>query len=183
MNKLHPSLWFVVKLVILYLVFYGLSLALIGCASPEGRFYFPFLAEKINLVEGYRMFLLKTSEIFARISGFESHVIPPYDLRVGDSGIRLVYSCMGYGLMSLWLALVIAFPSRWKQKIWPLIGGLILINLLNILRIGGLAMLYSEGKTEIFNWIDHHTLFNTVVYGVMFVFFVFWIRKIGYVKN
>jgi exosortase/archaeosortase family protein len=90
---------------------------------------------------------------------------------------------MGYGLMSLWLALVIAYPSRWKQKILPLAGGLILINLLNILRIGGLAMLYTEGKTEIFSWIDHHTLFNTIVYIAMFGVFVWWIRKLGNGKN
>ncbi len=183
MNKIHPSIRFVIKLILLYLFFYGLSLALIGCTSPAGKFYIPFLAEKLNLVEGYRMFLLYASEVFSRISGFESQVMLPYHLKVGNSGITLVYSCMGYGLMSLWLALVIAYPSRWKQKILPLIGGLILINLLNILRIGGLAILYSEGKTEIFSWIDHHTLFNTVVYVVMFIVFVIWIRKIGYGKN
>lgn len=183
MNKIHPSLLFVVKLILLYVLFYGLSLALIGCASPAGKMYIPFLAEKLNLVEGYRFFLLKASEAFTSISGFESRIVPPYNLKVGNSGITLVYSCMGYGLMSLWLALIIAYPSGWRQKILPLIGGLILINILNIIRIGGLAMLYSEGETELFSWIDHHTLFNTVVYIAMFVVFVLWIRKLENDKN
>jgi exosortase/archaeosortase family protein len=183
MNKLHPSLWFILKLIVLYVFFYGLSLALIGITSPEGNLYLPFFAEKLNLVESYRIFLLKASEIFSVLSGFESEVIPPYQLKVGNSGITLVYSCMGYGLMSLWLALIIAYPSMWKQKIFPLLGGIILINLLNILRIGGLAMLYSEGKIDLFNWIDHHTLFNTVVYIFLFIVFIAWIKALDYGKN
>jgi len=183
MKKIHPSIQFILKLVGLYLIFYGFSLALIGCTAPEGRMYIPFLAEKLNLVEGFRMFLLKTSKIFTTLSGFESEVLPPYKLSVGNSGIKLVYSCMGYGLMSLWMALVIAYPARWKQKILPILVGLLLINLLNILRIGGLAMMYSQGETDIFNWINHHTLFNLVVYTTMFGVYVVWIRKLNYGKN
>jgi len=183
MIKIHPSLWFVLRLIVLYVFFYGLSLALIGLTSPAGKFYFPFFAEKLNLVEGFRIFLLKASGIFSSLSGFETEVIPPYKLIVGNSGITLVYSCMGYGLMSLWLALVMAYPSRWSQKISPLVGGIILINLLNILRIGGLAMLYSKGKIELFNWIDHHTLFNTVVYVSLFGVFIAWIKTLDNDKD
>jgi exosortase/archaeosortase family protein len=171
MNKFRKSLFFVVKLIVLYLIFYGLSLALIGVSSPAGKLYIPFIAENLNLVEGYRMFLLHSSGLFARLFGYETALLPPYTLAVGNSGVTLVYSCMGYGLMSVWLALILAYPMDWKRKGLAVVGGLVLINLLNILRIGGLAMLYSEGNTELFNWIDHHTLFNSVVYIVLAIYF------------
>ena len=171
MNRFRSSLIFVAKLVVLYILFYCLSFALIGVSSPSGRMYMPFIAENLNLVEGYRMFLLHSSGLFARLAGYETAIIAPYTLAVGNSGVTLVYSCMGYGLMSVWLALILAYPMTWKKRGWAIVIGLILINLLNIIRIGGLAMLYSEGNTDLFNWIDHHTLFNTVVYVVLAIYF------------
>ena len=96
----------------------------------------------------------------------------------GGSGIRLVYSCLGYGVMSFYSAFILAWPAKSFKKKWlPMFSGLLLIIFLNILRLALLPIIYTE-YPEAKNFpIDHHDIFNAVVYLVVLTVLYWWTRR------
>ena len=78
--------------------------------------------------------------------------------------------------MSVFAAFVLAWPARpRKSKLLFLIIGLTMIQLLNIARLIGLSLLGRD--FPFYHSIDHHTLFNAVVYTVLIVMVYFWLKK------
>lgn len=47
--------------------------------------------------------------------------------------------CSGADVLSLCLGAILAFPSGWRQKVWGIAGGVTLILLINVIRIGSLG--------------------------------------------
>ncbi|MCC5927630.1 MAG: exosortase/archaeosortase family protein [Cyclobacteriaceae bacterium] len=168
--------WFVLKSVVYFAGLYGIIHLYIGITSPGGRVYSPFLSEHLDLAGGFRRFLLWGGSLFARMLGYPA-TYSDYHMHItGGSSVKMVYSCMGYGIMSVYSALILAWPSAWKRKILHLTGGLIMIILLNVIRIGGLAVVYTEGHYGFFRFIDHHDIFNIVVYTCILIYFYFYTR-------
>ncbi len=96
-----------------------------------------------------------------------------YQLRVaGSGGIRLVYSCLGLGIMSFFTAFVLAYPKKWKDKLIFLFLGLLAIELLNIIRMAIVALFWSKQAQQI---IDHHIIFNGIIYIIICIVLYFWV--------
>jgi exosortase/archaeosortase family protein len=55
------------------------------------------------------------------------------------ASLEVRFGCNGLEAVMLYSAAVIAFPSPWKKKAAGIAAGLLLIQIFNILRIGGLA--------------------------------------------
>lgn len=87
---------------------------------------------------------------------------------VGGGGINVVYSCLGYGVTSFWLAFVFANTGSFKKKIAWMLGGAMVLLIINILRMGLVAMASHEKWKYPLGW-DHHTWFNIVAYGMIFL--------------
>ncbi len=83
--------------------------------------------------------------------------------------------CLGLELMFTYSAFIIAFWGPWKQKLWYIPLGIIVINFLNVLRVIGLVftIIYAP-KYMNFN---HHLLFTYIIYLFTFIMWVYWIRK------
>lgn len=47
--------------------------------------------------------------------------------------------CSGADVISLCLGAILAFPSPWRQKCWGIVGGVTVILLINVIRIGSLG--------------------------------------------
>jgi exosortase/archaeosortase family protein len=92
----------------------------------------------------------------------------------GFRGIIIHAPCLGFNVFSLFIALIIAYPVRSKplEKVLFILSGIMIIQLLNILRISALVVLnkYSFPITY------HHELFNLVIYGFVFSAFYIWIN-------
>ena len=76
--------------------------------------------------------------------------------------------CNGLELLVLYAGLILCLPATRNRKIAYITGGVIGIEILNILRCAGLVLIYLHKP----QWLDfsHHYLFTFVVYA-----FIFWL--------
>lgn len=92
---------------------------------------------------------------------------------VGGSAVNLVYSCLGYGVTSFWLAFVFANTGSWKKKLAWMIGGAAVLYIINMVRISLVLLAASKGWKYPMGW-DHHTWFNIAAYGGIFLMIWFY---------
>ena len=170
----NPVISFILKFILLSLFFYYGAIGYMGITSPGG-IYFPFLDKYFNIINWYRTFLLTGSHLLTELVGYPSFLRDQYHLQIlNGHGIQIVYSCLGTGLLGVWFAFVISYPSRLKKKIsWAVIGFLS-ISFLNMIRLGGLAIIASKVNL---NFIDHHTYFNIAVYICIIIMIYFYTKE------
>ncbi|HEX3386960.1 MAG TPA: hypothetical protein VHS53_17290, partial [Mucilaginibacter sp.] len=94
-------------------------------------------------------------------------------LVAGHGIIQLVYSCLGLGIMSFFTAFVIAFPKKLRSKIIFYFSGIVIFQILNIIRFVVLALFWKSTRGII---LDHHTIFNILIYVLIGISLYFWIK-------
>jgi len=169
-------LFYILKFALIFCVLYFGTLAVIGISAPEG-YYNPFIAHNLNYIDWLRTSLLLAAKKFLLLLGYKTYIADKYDLYMNSTnGIRIVYSCIGYGVMSFWAAFVIANTSSWIRKLQWLIGGWLVLWIINVLRIS-LLLIAQHKKWEIPLGLDHHTWFNIAAYFLIFVLIYFYDRS------
>lgn len=163
---------FVVKFLVLFLLFYYFNILFFGLTNP-GNLYSPFLANYLNYIQGIRWILLNSSTGLLNLLGF-SAICDNYNLLVAGRGtIQVVYACLGLGVISFFTAFVLAYPKPLKSKIIFIIAGILTIEVLNVLRFALLALFWNKSDSKI---IDHHTIFNIVIYILIAISLYFWVK-------
>ncbi len=89
--------------------------------------------------------------------------------------------CSGLELFVLFAGFILIMGGAWKQKAWFLPLGLLLILVLNILRISALALINYHWPRYLY--FNHKYTFVVVVYGVIFILWVWWVRKYSHFKT
>ncbi|MBC3758360.1 archaeosortase/exosortase family protein [Hyunsoonleella sp. SJ7] len=107
---------------------------------------------------------------------YQASSIYHYEKRV----LNIADACNGLELMVLYIGFIICMPSGIWRKIRYIIIGLILIDIINILRCAGLIYL-GEYYDAYFDFA-HHYLFKITVYATTFVMWIVFARKIR-IKN
>jgi exosortase/archaeosortase family protein len=159
---------YLLKFIIGFCVLYFGTLLIIGFSAPGGH-YSVFVAEYLDYVSWLRYSLLHGSKLLLLLLGYKSDIININTIRLaGGRGIRMVYSCVGYGVMSFWGAFIFANTGKWIKKIKWIIGGWFVIWCINITRISLLILSINKGWAMPFH-LDHHTLFNIAAYTFIFV--------------
>ncbi len=163
--------------------------------NPELKFkvqHAPFIYDFYRII-------MYSSYYFLRAIGYDAYIyysetIYKYGVYAigikGSSSVFMGISCLGMSLMGGFIALIVSFPGKLKHKLWFIPAGLIIIQLLNILRMSTLAVLLYHGFTHTFNEynllgilkFNHHDLFNFFIYLIIFGMFVFYINKFGVKK-
>jgi exosortase family protein XrtF len=88
---------------------------------------------------------------------------------------RIIEGCNALSVIILFIAFVIAFTGKLKNTIVFLLLGSIIIHVLNIGRIALLCIaLYHFPHME---HILHGVIFPLVIYGIVFLLWVFWVNK------
>lgn len=171
-NRVNP-LRFIVSFTVLFAIFYYFNLFYIGITTP-GNYYNAFLGEHLNYISWLRHLLLNCSAQMLNWLKFPA-ITNEYDLLVAGHGIiQLVYSCLGLGVISFFSAFVISYPKKWPSKVIFLIGGVLGIELLNVCRFVLLALYWDKRNVTI---LDHHTLFNILIYIIIAVSLYLWINQ------
>lgn len=95
----------------------------------------------------------------------------------GTNGIWIGDPCNGFSLFALFFIFIITYPGPWRQKLWYIPMGLILIHLINVLRIVALTII-ADVNVE---WLDfnHNYTFTILVYSVVFLLWYIWAKKIA----
>jgi len=173
-RKKNGPLKFAVLFIVLFAAFYYFNIFYFSLTTPGARHYNTFFAHYLNYIAALRWVLLHASAQVLNWLGYGA-ITNDYELLVAGHGIlQLVYSCLGLGLISFFAAFVIAYPAGRGPKSVFLIGGILGIELLNIIRFIVLALFWDKHNPRIF---DHHTVFNIFMYLVIAISLYFWVRN------
>jgi exosortase/archaeosortase family protein len=172
-KKNYREIFFVSRFIIIFLLLYYFNELFIGITGEGGRFYSSFLDQHLNYIRWLRDSIIYFSSLVLSIFNYDT-IRLPYHLKIID-GVRVGvgYSCLGYGIMSIQIALALSYPFKYLVRRTYLFVGLLIIYILNILRISAVGIAY----TELSNInIDHHFIFNIISYFVIFAMMVIAIR-------
>lgn len=171
--KSNVSLRFIIIFAVLFPAFYYFNIFYFGITST-GSHYSSFMANNLNYISGLRWILIKSSAQILTWLGF-AVIENQYELLVAGRGvIKLVYSCLGLGVISFFAAFVLAYPVKFKSKIAFLIGGILGIEVLNVIRFVLLSLFWNRRESQI---IDHHAIFNIIVYIIIAIVLYFWVKR------
>ena len=170
----NPSFRFVVLFLGLFFLFYYFNIFYMGITAP-GNYYSPFLDEHLNYIRGFRNILISISAWVLRIFDYQVYTSDTTLHALNAGGINVVYSCLGFGVMSFFTAFAIAWPDRsLKSKLLFVPIGLLLIQTLNIARFIMITLFWRQSPYR--SIIDHHTLFNIILYVILLASIYFWIN-------
>ena len=101
-----------------------------------------------------------------------------YMIQINGMDMVFVYhACNGMILMALFSGFIIAFPGRWEMKLLYIPIGILVINLVNVLRVTALAInAHYYSHTVEFN---HKYTFTIIVYAVIFALWMLWIKRLS----
>ncbi len=91
---------------------------------------------------------------------------------------RIVEGCNALSVIILFISFVIAFSGKFKHTVLFIIGGSLVIHILNITRISLLMIAFYNFPK--FNTFFHDILFPLVIYGTVFILWVIWVNKFSY---
>ncbi len=151
---------FLIVFAVLSVGFYGY----VGIVSPGGKGYSPFLDQYANIPDWATYFISKSAKGILTLLGYEVFQRRPDNITIaGSKGVTILWACLGFGVMSCWVAFVTAHKAAatFKGK-WVAIG-LSLITLLNIVRIAMIALANHHHWTA-FQALDPHQTFNIASY-------------------
>lgn len=163
---------FALVFLALFAAFYYSNIFFFSLTSHD-RHYSAFFDVNLNYIRLLRHLLLSLSAQIINWFGYNA-IYDDFQLLVAGRGsLRIVYSCLGLGLMSFFAAFIIAYPKKLKAKLLFFLPGLICIQLLNILRFVLLALLWDKKSGTI---VDHHTIFNIIMYIIIALSIYFWVK-------
>jgi len=163
---------FSVTFVLLFLAFYYFNIGFLSITSPLSKNYIPFVADNFNYIRLLRHMLLHSTTFLLNCAGFAT-IMNDFEMRIaGYGGIRIAYDCLGFGLMSFFTAFVLAYPKQLRQKMVFLISGLVAIQIFNILRLALVALFWGKNAQRV---IDHHLIFNSIIYTLISIALYFWV--------
>ena len=89
--------------------------------------------------------------------------------------VRIVEGCNAVSVIILFVSFVIAFSGRLKTTTLFILSGSILIYILNVARIALLTVLLYRFPDQVH--ILHGVLFPLIIYGFVFILWLFWVNK------
>lgn len=93
----------------------------------------------------------------------------------GASGLWIGDNCNGIALFALFSGFIIAYKGRIKYKLLYIALGILIIQILNIIRVVVLAILdtHSRAWTE----FNHTYTFTIVIYACIFLLWMTWVNR------
>lgn len=163
----NPRFKFVLLFIAAYIGLYSTNYILTGIIQPGG-YYNEWLATHFDYIAAFRTFLLGATAKVVKLMNYDTYLTDNILYVKGGHNIRMVYSCMGVNILCLWWAFIITLAISIKEKAFYFFAGTFCLILLNIIR---LSLLTISPKDISFGqlMIDHHDLYNWVVYGLIFL--------------
>lgn len=119
--------------------------------------------------------LVDATQFFLNAFGYETFQYADSVGVDGTHGVLIGAPCNGMALFALFTGFILIFPGKIKHKLFFIPVGLLIIHILNIIRLVGLAMIvvYFPKSLE----FNHKYTFTFIVYAVVFLMWVIWIKK------
>jgi len=168
----HSPIRFAVVFIVLFLCFYYFNIVYLGLTS-SGNHYIAFLHDHLNYIQWLRTVLLDCTKQILTWMGYTTIINDEFLRVAGHNMIDLAYDCLGFGIMSFLGAFTIAYPKPLKQKVIFFIAGIFIFQVLNIVRFIVLALYWNPTTKKI---MDHHTIFNILIYLIIIISLYFWTK-------
>lgn len=107
--------------------------------------------------------------------GFETFVYGHTIGIEGSHGVFIGTPCNGIDLMALFGGFILIFNGSWKNKLWYIPLGLVVIHLLNLLRVICLTIM-AKIAPEYLDF-NHKYTFIIILYTVVFFTWIIWVKK------
>ena len=145
--------------------------------SDGSKFYPDYLTNLVSI----------QSEALLNSFGYKTQVLPHPDepsMKVilnGQFLARIIEGCNGVSVIILFLSFIIAFAGKFKTTLFYIISGSVLIYAINLLRIVLLTIgIYHYPEYED---VLHTVIFPGIIYGLVFLLWIFWVNRFSKLKN
>lgn len=170
---------YAIKFISIFILLYGGTYAFIGITAPGGKIYNEWLSLHLNYVNWLRAIILHGASFFTNLYGFVTVVPDDYTVSIPQlASVRIVYSCLGYGVLSFWIAFIMANEVTNKMKLKWGIGGMILILVSNMVRISFLLIGTAKKWPTLFK-VDHHTVYSICNYLLIIALIFFFNKRVN----
>ncbi|MEO6915546.1 MAG: exosortase/archaeosortase family protein [Chitinophagaceae bacterium] len=160
---------FLLKFALLMTGIYSFNFGYMSLIDDRGLLYSGFLDQHLNYFAWLRATILYTANLMVHGFGLNSYISDIFTLKAPNGhGVYVGLPCLGYGMISFWLAFIIAQDKSWQQRLGWCIGGVLMLWLLNCSRVA-LLVISVQYRWNVNKWMDNHTAFNTAVYILTFV--------------
>lgn len=172
LQKNRPFFIFLLKFGVSYLILSGIY-----------WMYLEQFESSINEPDGITRMVAGQAKSAVLFTGNDASIAPhareaSYRFFVnGESVARIVEGCNAVSVMILFASFIVAFSSTLKRTSLFIIGGVLVIHVLNIIRIALLSLgfyYYPEHKA-----ILHDIVFPLFIYGVVFLLWIIWVTKLS----
>jgi exosortase/archaeosortase family protein len=143
--------------------------------EPGSDFIFSSAIRNLNIYSVCADAIIYPAQFLVNILGFETIKYDSVISIVGARGIIVHAPCLGFNVFGAFIVLIIAYPSNrnWREKALFILAGVMGIQLLNILRVTALVI---KNNYQYELPINHHDLFNIIIYSFVFFAFYMWIK-------
>lgn len=166
----------VVKFILTFFIVYGVL-------TLSYKAYLSFSEDKVPFPDFFTNTVAHQSVSVLNAFGYSSSVIPhssepSLKLLVNDDYVaRVVEGCNSISVIILFVSFIVAFSGTFIATSIYICFGTVIIYIANILRIS----LLTVGIYEYPQYLDfiHDIVFPLVIYGVVFLLWVYWVNKLG----
>ncbi|MFD1163572.1 exosortase family protein XrtF [Hwangdonia seohaensis] len=180
MQELFTKYKLVIKFILTFLMVYVLF-------SVIYHFYLEF-SEGCKFYPDYITHLVaKQTEDLLNGFGYNTQVLPHPDepsMKVilnGNYVARVIEGCNAASVIILFMSFVFAFSGKLKTTLFFILSGSVLIYVVNLFRIALICVaLYHYPEHQEFL---HGVLFPAIIYGMVFLLWIFWVNRFSNLKN
>lgn len=171
---------YLIKFVAFYYICKYGFLAWHAVSYGPGLIHFPVVEHYFNFYDFIRFYMFQVPVSLSGLVGVHAVQDTFQSLQVeGGSRLLVKRPCYGIGLISFWVAFVLADTTAWKRKLlWGILGvaSLLLINVLRVTFM--LIATKNQWNVHLLDTygLDHHTQFNIVAYALIFLLMFFYYK-------
>ncbi|MEM0519502.1 MULTISPECIES: exosortase family protein XrtF [Aequorivita] len=175
MKELFKKYRTVVQFIILFLGTYlllGVVYSLYLKASASGYFFPDYLS---NLVANQSRAVL---EFLGYTSTLKPNILEQgISLTINNAySVSIVEGCNSASVIILFVAFIIAFAENFKKTLLFLLAGAVLIYSVNLLRI--VILIIALYKFPQYENVLHSVVFPGIIYSVVFVLWMIWVKML-----
>ncbi len=123
----------------------------------------------------YTDFIVKATAMVLRPFGFVKGVQGSI-IHLKGISLDVKFGCNGLEAFLIYMVAILAFPARWKKKLWGILVGFLVIQILNVARIAALG--YCGVHFASFFNVFHIYVAQGIMIAIAFVLFLFWLNNV-----
>lgn len=176
-SKNKKAAQFLIRVIIIYAGWKLLSHLLGEEHIPIEDRIWPWLSQGWESFNDYfRLILLNTTKSWFDWRGLDSEIINNYRLWVhGYANLGVGNYCLAIQLWIFFVALIVSYSGKWYNKLWFSLLGVLLINMINVLRL--IIIVYAAHHNPESIQFNHDYVFNVAIYIFTFFMWIIWVNK------